>query len=135
MEKAILLVLLYKTITLIVYGGQQYSSNYIERFVWEGLIYLGISIFFLFKLNIRNIFIYIPTAAFWAVGYLWLLKTGYKVNSPDLWNLYIRKILALSTLIPVATDALFKKRFANFRELNWVKIALFGLFFIGIFFG
>lgn len=130
-EKIALIVILYKMITLIIGGGEQFYETHIHRFVWEGLIYLGIAILIVFRLNLKNIFIYIPTIVFIAVWYMWLLKTGYKVNSPDLWMLYIRKGLALATLIPLAVDAIVKKKFVRFKTLNRVGAILLCAAYIG----
>ena len=131
-EKGALILILYKMITLIIGGGEQFYSTHIDRFVWEGIIYLGIAILIVFKVNLKNFLIYIPTAIYLIVFYILLLRTGYKVNSPDLWMMDLRKGLAVATLIPLVVDAICKKRFCRFKELDLAKIILFALIYIGV---
>lgn len=131
-EKGVLVLILYKMITLIIAGGEQFYSTHIDRFVWEGIIYLGIAILIVFRINLKNFLIYIPTAIYLIVFYFLLLKTGYKVNSPDLWMMDLRKGLAVATLIPLVVDAICKKRFCRFKELDLAKIILFALVYLGV---
>ena len=131
-EKVSLVLILYKMITLIIGGGEQFYSTYINRFVWEGIIYLGIAILIVFRVNLKNFLIYIPTAIYLIVFYILLLRTGYKVNSPDLWMMDLRKGLAVATLIPLVVDAICKKRFCRFEELDAAKIILFAVVYLGV---
>ena len=130
-ERVALVLLLYKMITLIIGGGEQHFSTHIDRFVWEGMVYLGLALLVVFKVNLRNYLIYIPTVIYLVIFYVLLLKTGYKVNSPDLWMMDLRKGLAVATIIPLVVDSICRKRFFVVKELNWVKLCLFCLVYLG----
>ncbi len=111
-----------------VIGGEMVYDTFKGLFFWQAMIAVGCVIVLTYAVCYKNVFIYIFTAVYFAISIYLLLGTGFKTNSPDLWNWYIRLCVGVGTVVPVFVDAIMTKRIGRLNKERVVCLILLMLF-------
>ncbi len=126
----LMIVFLYKAVSLIISGGEESYDSLQEIKVWKGLCLVGLSFLMLAQIKIKKMYILIPSLLYIFVSSLVLLKTGYKTNSPDLWNWFFNRNLCTAISIALPTNALFEKRFSKLKQETYLYFMILMILFM-----
>ena len=132
LEKAFLVIILFRAGTLLFFDSEKIAQSHIDRFAWGGLVYIFGALLITFRIDLKNKWLYIAGAVYCLVYGGYCLSTGYFGYAPDIVKVMFRQGIVFGMLVVLVTDAICKKAFCRLREIDISKVALFGLAILGI---
>ena len=120
----IVFLLDYKFVTSVVTGTEVNFETIRSRYLWNGLLFFGISICLLSRINWKKIWNWLAFIIPGVVCLYLLNKTGYRVNSPDLWKWYLARDLTFVVFFGIFVNACLEKKIVKLKEHN---IVFYGL--------